>query len=370
MAKQSLGLYIHVPFCVSKCAYCDFYSLSGDDSQKARYVERLIHQIDRWGRALSAPPTDTLYFGGGTPSLLSAEQITAIIDQVKRSFCLHDPEITLEVNPAEDLEGFFVAVGAAGVNRISIGMQSALPDELQYLSRRHTAEDVTRTVSAARSAGIERISLDLMLGIPGQTEDTLRKSIDFAVATGAEHISAYLLSLEPGTPLFQKQKELPLPDADRAGALYLAACSILREAGYERYEISNFAKNGAISRHNTKYWMGEDYLGLGPAAHSMVGGKRFYYPRDIAAYLEKPTEISDGTGGGLEEVIMLRLRLASGLSLATLREHFSVDTDPLLHKAALLARHGLLRLEGEVISLTDQGAVVSNAVITELLAEI
>lgn len=370
MAKRLLGLYIHVPFCVSKCAYCDFYSLSGKTDLMARYVERLIQEIHRWGRALSAPPTDTLYFGGGTPSLLSAEQIKAIIDNAKESFSLSDAEITLEVNPAESLEAFFAAVAEAGVNRVSVGLQTAEQAELKLLSRRHSATDVSRTVTAARAAGIHNISLDLMLGIPGQTAVTLKRSVDFVAEQGVDHVSAYLLSLEPGTPLYARRETLPIPDADRAGELYLTACSMLREAGYERYEISNFAKNGAISRHNTKYWMGEDYLGLGPAAHSFVGGKRFYYPRDLAAYLQNPTEIADGAGGDPTETVMLRLRLKSGLSLSMLEERFSLATDRLRQKAAWFAKNGLVRLEGDIISLTDRGAVVSNSVITELLETI
>ena len=366
--NSKLGLYIHIPFCVCKCAYCDFYSLPLNDSIAKSYVNKIISELNRWGGILGCPPADTLYFGGGTPSLIKAEHIKAIIDAAKKSFLLKDAEITMEVNPAENLKDYLVSVANAGVNRLSIGFQSANEDELKILSRRHTVNDVLKCVKDARNAGIKNISLDIMLGIPNQTKESLKRTVDLCLECNPEHVSAYLLSLEKGTPLYKKSAELNIPNDDEAGELYLYATKLLKDAGYERYEISNFAKNGKISKHNTKYWQGTDYLGLGPASHSFLKGERFYYDRDISAYLLNPKEIPDGVGGTTEERLMLSLRLSSGLSLKAFEKEFpdilNIDKiNRLAKKAELFAKNGLVSFDGDTISLTDEGALVSNSVI-------
>ena len=369
--NSALGLYIHIPFCVRKCAYCDFYSMPLDSSLAERYVNKIKEELNRWGGILGCPPADTLYFGGGTPSLLNSGQIKAIIDKSKEIFSLKNPEITMEVNPAEDLKKYLFEVAELGVNRLSIGLQSANENELKILSRRHTAQDAIACVSDARAAGIKNISLDIMLGIPNQTKESLKKTVDFVLACEPEHISAYLLSLEKGTELYENKNTLNIPNDDEAGELYLYTSELLKSSGYERYEISNFAKNGKISKHNTKYWQGEDYLGLGPAAHSFINGKRFYYNRDIMAYLLEPTEIPDGQGGTAEERLMLSLRLSSGLSLGDFKKEFCNILDQnkinrLAKKAEFFAKNGFVTFNGDVISLTDKGALVSNSIIASL----
>ena len=368
--NNNLGIYIHIPFCLRKCAYCDFYSLESIDTFGEDYINKIIFEINRWGGVLNNPPADTLYFGGGTPSLLKPRQIKAIIDGVKQSFSLNNAEITLEVNPGDELSDFFVDVQKAGVNRISVGMQSANENELKYLSRRHNALQVQGTVKAARNAGIKNISLDIMLGIPGQTKQSLKQTVDFAVSQNPEHISAYLLTLEEGTPLYKNKNKFNIPNDDEAGELYLYAVNLLAKAGYERYEISNFAKKGYESRHNTKYWQGCDYLGLGPAAHSFIKGKRFYYERDIKKYLVAPTEIYDGEGGGEGETLMLRLRLAKGVNINDFANEFNLDDikiNRLIKKSELLSKNGLVEFKNNNISLTDNGALLSNAVIGQFL---
>ncbi len=370
--KEKTGLYIHIPFCVCKCSYCDFYSLGYSEALATAYTKRILSEIHRWGGALGCPPADTLYFGGGTPSLLKSEQIKAIIDECKEVFSLKDAEITLEVNPGDKLDEYFCHVANFGVNRISLGLQSAVDSELKALSRRHTAKDVATTVTAAKKTGIDNISLDIMLGIPGQTKESLKSTVDFALKQEPAHISAYLLTLEPGTPLYKNQKDYIIPNSDEAGELYLYACELLKAGGYDRYEISNFAKEGKISRHNRKYWVGTDYLGLGPSAHSFIGGKRFFYGRDINAYLKNPQEIKDGDGGGIDERIMLGLRLAEGVSIKALVSQFNELLDQnkinrLIKKAELFHKNGLAIFNGDVISLTDRGALVSNAVIAEFI---
>ena len=366
--NSSLGLYIHIPFCIRKCAYCDFYSMPLESTLAERYVNKILNELNRWGGILGCPPADTLYFGGGTPSLLETDKIKAIIDKSKELFSLKNAEITMEVNPAEDLKEYLFKVVKAGVNRLSIGLQTANENELKMLSRRHTARDVITCVEDARSAGINNISLDIMLGIPGQTKESLKKTVDFILEREPEHISAYLLSLEKGTPLYKNKDSLNIPNDDEAGELYLFTCELLKKAGYERYEISNFAKDNKISKHNNKYWTGDDYLGLGPAAHSFINGKRFYYNRDINAYLVDPKEIPDGEGGTAEERLMLRLRLSRGLSLKEFANEFPTvltqnKINYLAKKAELFAKGGLVTFNGDVISLTDEGALVSNSVI-------
>lgn len=368
--QNNLGLYIHIPFCVRKCAYCDFYSLQFNDALAASYTNKILSELNRWGDVLKCSPADTLYFGGGTPTLLKSEQIKAIIDKSKELFSLKNAEITLEANPTENLSEYFLEVANAGVNRLSIGLQSANENELKILSRRHTAKDVTRCVADARAAGIKNISLDIMLGIPGQTKESLKRTIDFAAFQNPEHISAYLLSLEEGTPLYKNKDLLNIPDDDEAGELYLYAIELLKAWGFERYEISNFAKDGKISRHNTKYWEGSDYLGLGPAAHSFIKGKRFYYDRDITAYLSAPTEIDDGEGGSAEETLMLKLRLAKGLDLKEFMADFSNEITEdiincILKKAEIFKKADLVTINDYTVSLTDKGALVSNAIITD-----
>ena len=368
--NSGLGSYIHIPFCVRKCAYCDFYSMPLKGELADKYVSKIINELDRWGGILGCPPADTLYFGGGTPSLLKTEQIAAIIDKSKELFSLKNAEITMEVNPAENLNRYFTAVAAAGVNRLSIGLQSANEKELALLSRRHSVNDVVTCVNDARAAGISNISIDIMLGIPGQTKESLKRTIDFVLERNPQHISAYLLSLEEGTPLYKNRQLLNIPNDDEAGELYLYACELLKSAGFKRYEISNFAKDGMISRHNTKYWQGADYLGLGPAAHSFINGKRFYYNRDINAYLNNPEEIQDGEGGTAEERLMLQLRLSEGLDLNKLAEEFLNKIDQnkinrLAKKAEFFAKNGLVIFKNNVISLTDEGALVSNAIIAD-----
>lgn len=371
METGCAGLYVHVPFCVSKCAYCDFYSLRYTCEGADAYAQKIVSEINRWGEALQSP-ADTLYFGGGTPSLLSAEQILAIIDTCKERFSLKNAEITLEANPAERLESLLDRVAQGGVNRLSLGLQSALEEELLALSRRHTAGDIAKAAAAAHAAGITNLSLDIMLGIPGQTKDSLKRTVEFALAQGPTHISAYMLTLEEGTPLYEKRNSVRLPDPDETAELYLYACELLRTAGFDRYEISNFAKDGQVSRHNSKYWTGENYLGLGPAAHSYWNGRRFYYERDLAQYLKSPREMEDGSGGGPEEMILLRLRLKSGLSLSQFSKCFMEEApqaaiDRMRKKITTYQKAGFAIFDGDTVSLTDRGAAVSNRIISELL---
>ncbi len=367
--EHKLGLYIHVPFCISKCDYCDFYSLDYSKENAEKYVEKIISELNRWGAILRCP-ADTLYFGGGTPSLLSAKQISRIIEAAKKNFVLEAAEITLEVNPKEDLRQFFIEVKNAGVNRISVGFQSGVDRELCALSRRHKLSDALRTVEDIKAAGIENFSLDLMLGIPYQTNDSLRKSLEIMTSLEPAHISAYLLSVEKGTPFYKKRDSLDIADDETAEEYYLETCNFLKEKGFERYEISNFCKSGKVSRHNLKYWQGADYLGLGPAAHSRIGDKRFYYDKNLEQYLLNPKEIFEGVAGDFEEQFMLNLRLSSGICFEEIAHKYNgLNYMAAKNKADLFVKGGLMKKENNIYSLTDKGALVSNTVILELLEE-
>lgn len=353
---KPLGLYLHIPFCVSKCNYCDFYSVA--DSNKADYVKALINEINQWGDRLSRP-IDTIYFGGGTPSLL-AEFLPEIIKEIKTSFeVLDNAEITMEMNPADDSKSILEHAKRAGVNRLSIGAQSGIESELKILGRRHTAKKTAETVKIARELGFSNISLDLMIGLPYSDSQTLKKSLEFVTNLEPEHVSAYILKIEPNTPFWNVKETLNIPDDDSVADQYLQMCDYLRYKGYAHYEISNFSKDGFQSRHNLKYWELEDYLGLGPAAHSCVDGKRFYYPRNLMEFINGTSPISDGVSGSDEERIMLGLRLSKGIELTF--------NPQLQAKCLLFEKNGLLNINGNNISLTDKGMLISNSIITEIL---
>lgn len=359
------GLYLHVPFCVCKCAYCDFYSFSASQEMMDAYTDRLCADIaaaaERLGRS-----ADTLYLGGGTPSLLGGERIARIVETARAHFGLAGAEITLEANPADDLAQTLTLAARAGVNRLSLGVQSGVEKELRALGRRHTCDDVRRTVADARAAGIENISLDLMLGIPNQTAESLTRSIEFLTDLSPTHISAYLLKIEPNTPFGRKTPE-DLPDEDAATDLYLQAVGALTAKGYAQYEISNFARDGKVSRHNTKYWIGAPYLGLGPAAHSMLNGRRFYFPADLARYLGGEAPIPDGDGGGKEEYVLLRLRLCAGVEFAEYRKLYGEIPAQAAKRMRLYADAGYAVLNDTHFALTPRGFLLSNTIIADLL---
>lgn len=365
------GLYIHLPFCAAKCPYCNFYSVKAQDSLMDAYTDRLCRALElaaeRWPRRM-----DSLYLGGGTPILLGPGRIEKILDAARRYFSLERAEITLEANPASTLEPALRELYAAGVNRLSLGMQSADEGELRLLGRRHTAVEAAQAVEQAQKAGFSNLSLDLMLGLPGQTAQSVEKSVGFCAKTGVPHISAYLLKVEPGTPFDQNGMEKRCPDADGQADLYLCAVSALERHGFFQYEISNFAKPGFHSRHNCKYWLGAEYLGLGPAAHSFLEGRRRFFPPDLAAFLSAEDPLSlmadDGPGGGPQEFILLGLRLAQGIGRTEGAAAFpDYDWAGLWQKAAPMVRAGYMGQTEDRLFFTPEGFLLSNAVLARIL---
>ena len=361
-----LGIYLHVPFCKSKCPYCDFYSLTGWDGDLLdRYVTSLCEAIRRY----DPQEADTLYFGGGTPSLLGGRRIGRLIDACAERFGLAGAEITLEANPADDLADTLRDFAAAGGNRLSLGMQAAVDRELAALGRRHRMADLYKTAEDAKRAGIRNLSLDLMLATPGQTEQSVRRAAEVCRELEATHLSAYLLKIEPGTPFAVHPPALPEEDA--AADRYLLACRVLEQAGYAQYEISNFSLPGYESRHNLKYWNGDPYLGFGPAAHSFYGGKRWAYPRDLAGFLAGglPVEERDEEipAGSPEEYAMLRLRLTAGLTEREFAARFGAPVPADWKRRAAALPAGLVQTGEGGIRLTREGFLVSTPLIARIL---
>lgn len=357
---MSIGLYIHVPFCASKCAYCDFYSRVRRD-QLPDYLTALYSEIESWrGKGVMA---DTLFLGGGTPSLLSPEQISELTALCREVFSL-EGEITMEANPdtvtSETLNGY----RKAGVNRLSFGVQSAIDSELKLLGRKHTFAQAEQAVRDARAVGFDNLTLDLMLGIPGQTAQSLQTTLERVTALEPEHLSCYLLKIEEGTPFFKRHMETLCADEDETADFYLTVAHYLKERGYRHYEISNFALPGYESRHNLKYWRCQDYLGFGPAAHSCFNGKRFYHPADLAAYIAGRTPVEDGPSGSAEERIMLALRLDEGISPDDLPDY---DWNAFRKRCAPYLRAGLMEENGSAVRFTEEGFLLSNSLLAEIL---
>ncbi len=364
---KSSGLYLHIPFCEKKCKYCNFYSAFVTEELLDSYADALIKSINQWGGKYNRP-IDTIYLGGGTPSLLG-HRLPLLLKNIKSSFnIMNSSEITLEINPASNSTALLEFAREAGINRLSIGAQSSIDAELEILGRTHTADETEKTVSSARKMGFSNISLDIMIGLPFSTNQTLKSSLQFINELAPEHISAYILKIEEKTLFSKEQAALSLPDDDSVSEQYLAMSEFFENSGYNHYEISNFSRAGYESRHNLKYWNGTDYLGIGPSAHSSIDGRRFYYPNDLKAFISGNTPIDDGLSGSKEEFIMLRLRLKSGINQ---NEYAALFGKPLsaqfLEKCRLFHKAGFLILDNKNISLTNKGMLLSNSIITELL---
>lgn len=351
--SNSRGLYIHVPFCLSKCPYCDFYSVQFSQSAARDYSEAVIRNLARYGE-----PFRSVYFGGGTPILL-APYMADILKNVRLE---SGAEITAEANPCMCIPKTLEQLRAAGVNRLSIGVQSLNDEELSALGRRHSAGEAVRAVHAAKTAGFDDISADIMLDIPKQTESSLRETISRLAELPLTHISAYLLKLEQGTPFGQSPPKIP--DEDEAAELYLSAVGLLAEHGLAQYEISNFAKAGFESRHNLIYWRREEYLGIGPAAHSFYNGKRFAVPRDIRKFIDSPAQeeiFTDASPDETEERIMLGLRLSEGIPEELWK--------PCEKRLRFIPKEYYAIKNGR-LSLTPRGFLLSNEIIALLTEEL
>lgn len=367
MMNRPVAIYLHLPFCQSRCSYCNFYSTTRADLMDS-YTDALCNAIA--AAPLQEREAASLYFGGGTPSLLGS-RLVRISEAVKNRLPLvRDAEITLEANPGTVTGALLLELREAGFNRISFGLQDNRNPALRQLGRTHTAEQGREAVSLARAAGFDNISVDIMLATPGQTVMNAAQLCRAAAELEVEHISAYLLKIEPDTPFGRTGIAADCPDADTSADIYLSACRTLRGMGYCHYEISNFCKPGRESRHNLAYWRLEDYLGIGPSAYSLMDGRRFHFAPSLEQFLvqRQPWNevVYDEPGGGAQEYLMLSLRLAEGLDTAMLRERYGLDTTRLLNRAAELERRQLANLQGSRVTLTERGFLVSNSVICYL----
>lgn len=371
--KTKLGLYLHIPFCIQKCLYCDFCSFPRVTEESMRtYSRELCRRLTATAPTCADLVVDTVYFGGGTPSLLPISCFEEILVGIREHYTLtEDCEITCECNPASANGGYLAALRKLGVNRLSIGLQSAHDHELRALGRAHSAEDFRAIFLDARRAGFDNISADVMYGIPHGTLDSLDRTLDFLLELSPEHISAYGLKIEEGTPFDAMRERLPLPDEDTEWEMYGLLSDRLRAAGYHKYEISNFAKKGKESRHNLRYWLGEEYLGFGVAAHSYFGGERFGASRDLSSFLAGEDITEERTFlsplDRRNEYLMLRLRLSEGICEEEFSSRFGVSLASLYPLLEERIKGGFLKREAGRIAFTDRGFFVSNTILSEML---
>ena len=373
MKANSIGIYIHYPFCLKKCNYCDFVSYTClDENTKRAYVQKLISEIEAYrGKNIEA---DTVFFGGGTPSLLEVEDIDRIMDSLHSSFTIHsDAEITIEMNPKTANKAKLLEFRKSGINRLSIGLQSIHENELKLLGRIHNFEDFVYSYEISRQVGFSNVNVDLMYGIPDQTEISFAQSLNKVLSFSPEHLSLYSLIIEPGTPIFNAKDSLRFPNEDQEISMYSYAADSLRRAGYNHYEISNYAKPTFECRHNLKYWRGEHFLGFGVAAYSYFDKKRFGNTRNIHEYISAETAISDeeiiSENDEAFEYVMLGLRCSDGFSLNRLKEKYGLIPKIFqTRQFSELESDGYILFDGDRISLTEKGFYVSNTII-ELFTE-
>ncbi len=377
--KKDLGLYIHIPFCIKKCAYCDFLSWSGDEDRKEEYVRDLEQEIRSYKTFAADYQVSTVYFGGGTPSILETGQIERIMGALRQTFRIEKKaEITLEMNPGTARKEKLKVYRQLGINRLSIGIQSVKNENLKLLGRIHTYEDFLESYHMAREAGFDNISGDLISSLPGQTLEEWKEELEILIRTPLEHLSVYQLIIEEGTEFYERygEHEELLPDEETSREIYLWTGEYLENQGFRQYEISNYARAGKESRHNLRYWERKDYLGLGLGAASMIRNMRMSNTRDWEKYrtgcrdprkireevefLEEPRQI--------EEFMFLGLRKTRGVSRKEFRRTFGKDLDLIYEKTLKkYLENGMLQESGDRIFLSEEGILLSNQIFADFL---
>ena len=373
------GVYIHIPFCKSYCSYCDFYSTT-DNSLMDDLVQALVREAGLRSSYLEGEPVQTIYLGGGTPSLLEPQVTERLLAAVRENFRVdNDPEITVEINPDDVSEGWFRSLRQTGVNRISLGVQSWNDKRLKYLGRRHDAAQSALALEAAFREGFENVSADLIYGVPGMTTADLKYDLERTLEYPVTHLSAYHLTVEEGTKLGRLRKEGRLKETDEeiSGSMFTLLGKICNDHGFIHYEISNFAREGFISRHNSSYWKQVPYIGLGPSAHSFDRRSRQWNVSDVKKYIRAVSsgkipcereELSRVTV--FNEYVMTSLRTMWGIDLQYVEEYFDKEMhDYLVNLSGRYIRYGLMKREKNTLILTDQGKMISDNIIAELLTE-
>ncbi len=389
MSRNDTSVYLHVPFCSTKCSYCAFNTYTHLETLIEPFVDALIREIQYVGHSKPDLPVGTIFFGGGTPSLLTPDQFARILAALNTSFRVQpDAEITLEANPNDLNREYLASLRQIGLNRISIGMQTANENELQLFRRRHDNDAVARAVTAARSAGFDNLNLDLIYGFPHQTLESWQTSLTQMIALQPDHVSLYALGIEDGTPMkvWVERGQLPEPDDDLAADMYELASDLLDQHGYQQYEISNWARPGHACRHNLQYWHNDDYVGVGPGAHGYADGVRysvvtspqryikalsdkqsadFEYPRTPA--LAEATVVD--RAGQISETLIMGMRLTQeGIPRVDFAGRFGVDLVDLYGDVIRkYTGHGLLQVDDERVRLTDAGRLLSNVVLREFV---
>lgn len=377
LKEQRLGIYIHIPFCKSKCAYCDFYSLPNREVRMDAYLSALSANIREMAESAAGRRANTVYIGGGTPSHFGEKRLKELVRLVTKTFPLDKGyEFTVECNPESVTLPLIKTLRKNGVNRISLGMQSAIDRELKEVGRPHTFETVKNAVALIRKAKITNLSLDLIYGLPHQTMESWQTSVEAALALSPEHISFYALTLEEGTPLYEavERGRVSVAEDDELADRYLWAVERLAEAGYQQYEVSNFSKPGYPSRHNLKYWRGEEYVGFGPGAHSDFGGCRYSYLPDLEGYIDGMTsgkpivaeyeQIPEKERA--REYLMLRLRTVEGVS-GSEYARFRMSFEPIQKQMEQYAAQGWMVCEKDRWHFTPKGFLLSNTLIGGIL---
>lgn len=381
--KKRLGVYVHIPFCKSKCAYCDFNSSVPQNGEiMSRYVSALISHMESYRYIKSEYEVDSVFIGGGTPTALPPNELARLIRAIKKCFDITKAaEFTVEANPGTVDLAYLKQLRRLGVNRLSFGMQSADNNELKALSRIHTRQQFLEAYNLARAAKFDNINVDVMFGIPYQTYDSLLKTLNFVTRLGPEHISLYNLKIEPGTPFYEnlnKVKEV-CADEDMEYAMYTAAIEFLADRGYGQYEISNFALPGYSCYHNQKYWNCDEYLGFGVSAHSYFNGNRFSFISDIKKYMPAVEDMASNIPITAEseqleerermgEYIMLRFRLSEGLDTLRFASRFGVSFEELYgSKISRYLKNGFMIKKGSSYALTPAGMFVSNYILSDIL---
>lgn len=377
--KKKLGIYIHIPFCTKKCGYCDFYSVTWNEIQEHTYIQAAVNEIKSYSNLASKFVVDSIFIGGGTPSIINPQNLENLISTIRNIFTVEDDcEISMEANP-NSLNDNLKTYREIGINRLSIGIQSLNDSILKNIGRIHNSKEALEAIDRSKSFGFDNINVDVMFNIPGQTIDDINDTINQLVNKDIKHISFYSLKLEKGTPMYslEQSKEIIMPDEDIERDMYYAGRQIMEKHNLKQYEISNYAMKGYECRHNLKYWNQDEYIGIGPSAHSFLGKIRFKNPSDLTEYILNGDE--DGIfERNIQEVmnkedlifeyIMLRLRLTEGLKFIDFKKKFSINFKEAYNEQIdNLTKNNLIELDEDAIWLTKRGMDISNYVFSQFL---